>query len=109
MPDQQKPHMRFGKRTTSYTHHVCGPYPMLFTPLSNAESVLIYPIPGDAAPLRDIWSPASAAGSHKALAALLGATRAAVLSTLADFATTTEIARCLNISPPSVSQQPSLS
>lgn len=82
----------------------CGPYPMLFTPLSDAESILIYPIPRDAAPLRDIWSPASAAGSHKALAALLGATRAAVLSTLADFATTTEIARCLDISPPSVSQ-----
>ncbi|BCK73666.1 hypothetical protein Srufu_076190 [Streptomyces libani subsp. rufus] len=48
--------------------------------------------------------PAGAGASHKALAALLGTTRAAILATLVDDYTTTHLARRLSISPSSASQ-----
>ncbi|MEU5079893.1 MULTISPECIES: ArsR/SmtB family transcription factor [Streptomyces] len=82
----------------------CGPLPLLFTPTDDGESILVYPVPRSPSVVRDIWSPSDAAGTHKALAALLGVTRAAVLAACADGATTTEIARRLDISPPGVSQ-----
>ncbi|WP_374196353.1 ArsR/SmtB family transcription factor [Streptomyces sp. ISL-10] len=82
----------------------CGTTPQLFVPGTDAEVLLIYPAPRDAATVRDIWSPPQSAGSHKALAALLGTTRAAILSTLVDGCTTTEVARRLSISPASASE-----
>lgn len=82
----------------------CETAPQLFVPGTDAEALLIYPAPRDAATVRDIWSPPRSAGSHKALAALLGTTRAAILSTLVDGCTTTELARRLSISPASASE-----
>lgn len=58
----------------------CGTAPQLFAPGSDAEALLIYPAPRAAAAIRDIWLPPRSAGSHKALAALLGTTRAAGLA-----------------------------
>ncbi|MGY4968958.1 ArsR/SmtB family transcription factor [Streptomyces nigrescens] len=82
----------------------CGPVPQLFAPATDAEALLIYPAPRDPATIRSIWSPPRPAASHKALAALLGTTRAAILATLVDGYTTTDLARRLSISPSSASQ-----
>ncbi|WP_406404554.1 winged helix-turn-helix domain-containing protein [Streptomyces sp. NBC_00879] len=82
----------------------CGTAPQLFEPDTDAEALLIYPAPRDAATVRGIWSPPQYARSHKALAALLGTTRAAILSTLVDGCTTIELARRLSISPASASE-----
>ncbi|MEU0664195.1 ArsR/SmtB family transcription factor [Streptomyces lavendulocolor] len=86
----------------------CGREPALFVPEGDEAALLIYPIPRDAASLRGIWSPAQSAKTDKALAALLGSTRAALLAELVQGGTTSELARRLSISPASASQHTSV-
>ncbi|HEY2577154.1 MAG TPA: winged helix-turn-helix domain-containing protein [Streptosporangiaceae bacterium] len=63
---------------------------------------LAYPVSGDPAGGIRLWGGAQPAG--KALAALLGRTRAAVLDNIADGCTTTELARKVGVSPAAASQ-----
>ncbi|MFG2292081.1 ArsR/SmtB family transcription factor [Streptomyces sp. NPDC048603] len=85
----------------------CGPVPQLFAPPDDGPALLVFSPPRSPAEIRAVWSPPrSAGGTHKALAALLGGTRATVLAVLGhgQGSTTTELARRLGISPSSASQ-----
>jgi biotin operon repressor len=64
---------------------------------------LAYPVSSDPAGGIRLWGGAQAAAG-KALAALLGRTRAAVLDSIADGCTTTELARRVGVSPAAASQ-----
>lgn len=77
--------------------------PGLFMPWNDTAPILMYPISFDALAALQLWQdPSEPAG--RALATLLGTTRAAALRVVADGCTTSELARRLNISPGGASQ-----
>lgn len=77
--------------------------PGLFIPWNDTAPILMYPISFDALTALHLWqNPGDPAG--RALATLLGTTRAAALRVVADGCTTSELARRLNISPGGASQ-----
>lgn len=82
----------------------CWPSPILMGDVlvEAAPSLLFYPAVDTLSDFADAWT--APGGGDRALQALLGRTRAAVLETVADAATTTEIACRLGISLPSASQ-----
>ncbi|MFI8523893.1 ArsR/SmtB family transcription factor [Promicromonospora sukumoe] len=92
-----------GRGLTLQPVFFCGQAP--FAP-SDPElaPVLVYPVPH-----RSAWLRQPGAGRHdRALAALLGRTRAAALSALAHGASTSELARHIGVSAPSASEHASV-
>lgn len=83
----------------------CGPVPIPLFPLHGGPALLLLPAPPELEDAQTMWLARPVAGDP--LATLLGRTRAAVLRTLDDNATTTELARRLDISPSSASQHAS--
>jgi DNA-binding transcriptional ArsR family regulator len=77
--------------------------PGLFTPWNDDPALLIYPIDLDALTARRVWR-RTGEPDQRALAGLLGTTRAAALRVIADGCTTSELARQLGISPGGASQ-----
>ncbi len=82
----------------------CWPGPMALYSLADgaAPVLLIVPAVCDLADLAAAWAPGDRHG--RALAALLGRTRAAVLEAIVDGCTTTELASRVGVSVPSASQ-----
>lgn len=82
----------------------CRPAPIVLHSLSDqaAPELLIFPAVGNHADLAAVWLPDDRNG--RALIALLGRTRAAVLEAIADGCTTTELAGRAKTSMPSASQ-----
>jgi DNA-binding transcriptional ArsR family regulator len=76
--------------------------PGLFTPWNDDPALLIYPVDLDAPTALRLWRRDES--GDRALAGLLGTTRAAALRVIADGCTTTELARRLGISPGGASQ-----
>ncbi len=82
-----------------------GNYPAVLADTDDSRGApltLAYPVSGDPAGGIRLWGGAHPPG--KALAALLGRTRAAVLDSIADGCTTTELARKVGVSPAAASQ-----
>jgi DNA-binding transcriptional ArsR family regulator len=77
--------------------------PGLYTPWNDDPALLIYPIDLDAPTALRLWRRADEV-DDRALAGLLGATRAAALRVIADGCTTTELSQRLGISPGGASQ-----
>ncbi|MEU9829380.1 ArsR/SmtB family transcription factor [Micromonospora chersina] len=77
--------------------------PGLFIPWNDDPALLIYPVDLDAPAALRLWRRTDEPG-ERALAALLGATRAAALHVIADGCTTTELAQRIGISPGGASQ-----
>lgn len=80
----------------------CGRVPIPLFPLDGDAALLLLPAPPELAEAPTMWKARPADGDP--LAALLGRTRAAVLRALDGGATTTELARRLQIAPSSASQ-----
>jgi DNA-binding transcriptional ArsR family regulator len=82
----------------------CSPRPMAFHSLADqaAPELLIFPAIRGLGDLAAAW--ALGERHARALVALLGRTRAAVLEAIGDGCTTTELARRVGVSPPSASQ-----
>jgi DNA-binding transcriptional ArsR family regulator len=82
----------------------CWPGPIVLQSLADqaAPSLLLIPAVRDLADLAAAWAPGDR--RQRALVALLGRTRAAVLEAVADGCTTTELARRVGVSLPSASQ-----
>lgn len=81
-----------------------GNYPAVLADTDDSRGsplTLAYPVSGDPAGGIRLWG---AQPPGKALAALLGRTRAAVLDSIADGCTTTELARKVGVSPAAASQ-----
>lgn len=82
-----------------------GNYPAVLADTDDSRGsplTLAYPVSGDPSGGIRLWGGTQPAG--KALAALLGRTRAAVLDSIADGCTTTELARKVGVSPAAASQ-----
>lgn len=77
--------------------------PVLCTPWNDDPALLIYPVDLDASAALRLWGRTNETGD-RALAGLLGATRAAALRVIADGCTTTGLAQRLGISPGGASQ-----
>lgn len=77
--------------------------PGLYLPWNDDPAVLIYPVDLDAPTALRLWRHPTEP-DERALAGLLGTTRAAALRAIADSCTTTELARRLGISPGGASQ-----
>jgi len=77
--------------------------PGLYLPWNNDPAVLIYPIDLDAPTALRLWRRPGET-NERALAGLLGTTRATALKVIADGCTTTELAQRLGISPGGASQ-----
>lgn len=85
----------------------CWPTPQLYTSVDQSTRVLVYPAVRDVAQAARIWA-APGRAPHAALATLLGRTRAAVLEAIVlTPATTTTLARMMDISPASASEHAS--
>ncbi|WP_143133937.1 ArsR/SmtB family transcription factor [Actinoplanes philippinensis] len=81
--------------------------PGLYIPWNDEPAVLIYPAPLDPATALRLWRRPGEPG-ERALAGLLGVTRAAALRVIADGCTTTELAQRIGISPGGASQHASV-
>lgn len=77
--------------------------PGFYTPWNDEPAVLIYPVELDPAAALRLWRRPGEEG-ERALAGLLGVTRAAALRVIADGCTTTELAQRIGISPGGASQ-----
>jgi DNA-binding transcriptional ArsR family regulator len=80
-----------------------GADPGFYTPWNDDPALLIYPVPIDAPTALRLWRRTDEPG-ERALAGLLGTTRAAALRVIADGCTTTELAHRIGISPGGASQ-----